>query len=173
MKTPPQKHTSGFTLIEVLVMTGITVILLLSATTIFMTFLVNQSLVMQKQKIKIDGDNALKQMTQMLREAREVVNCDDVSADQEIIYKNISGEVSTFSVMEDSGTQRIASASGEPVATTFLTSGEFEVSDFSPDCMEENEAYLVTVTFNLTDNSLSFSQNPLQQNFTTKVSLRN
>lgn len=160
---------SGFTLLEVLVMTGITVILLLSATAIFMTFLVNQSLITQKQKIKTQGDNALKQMTQVLREAREVVNCEEVAIDQEITYKDIANNEGSFFIEEN----RIASDSASSSDRVFLTADDLTVSEFSPSCTLGYESYLVKIKFTLEIETQSFADSPLKQTFEADVSLRN
>lgn len=167
MNLLPAPSRSGFTLIEVLVITGITVILLLSASAIFMTFLLNQSLVTQKQKIKIDGDNALKQITQVLREARTIENCAQVEADEAIVFSDILGNQGEFYITDD----RLASESA--LQTVYLTSDDLRAFNFSANCSLSQDSYLVKIQFSLADDEPSFSQNPLQQTFEANVSLRN
>ena len=156
---------SGFTLIEVLVITGLTAILLLSSSAIFMTFLVNQSLISQKQQIKIEGDNALKQMSQVLREAKVVEECGVGKSN--IIFSDLSGNQATF----DNTNDRVASKSGN--STTYLTSENLALSNFLTDCFYVNNSYLVKIQFTLTNPGPNFNNNPLNQTFSTTVNLRN
>jgi type II secretory pathway component PulJ len=167
MTSLPQHSQSGFTLIEVLVMTGLTVILLLSASAIFMTFLLNQSLVTQKQQIKSEGDNALKQMVQVLRQAKTIEDCQ--TGQDEITFTDVSNSQGRYYL--DLDNNRIASASTPP--TVYLTSDDLSVSNFSADCALSHESYLVKFQFTLSNNTPSFGSNPLEQTFEASVSLRN
>ncbi len=161
------KSTSGFTLIEILVITGLTVILLLSASAIFMTFLLNQSLVTQKQQIKIEGDNALKQMVQVIREAKDIENCENVEANQAINFTNILGNQGWFFLESN----RVASTSA--IGTIYLTSDSIFVSDFNPSCVFDQSTYLVKIEFKLVGVNPGFGQTPFEQTFKANVNLRN
>lgn len=161
----PQHSQSGFTLIEVLVMTGLTVILLLSASAIFMTFLLNQSLITQKQQIKNEGDNALKQMIQVLRQAKTIENCD--TGESELTFTDIANNQGRFYLASN----RIASESSQP--TIYLTSDNIQVTNFLANCSLSYESYLVNFQFTLSNNTPNFGEDPIQQTFTANVSLRN
>ncbi len=164
---------SGFTLLEILVFTGLTSILLLSASAIFMTFLVNQSAIMQRQKIKIEGDNALKQMTQILREAKTVENCPGSA--QRVVYENVFREQGEFYIHnyfhDGNEMSRIASKSSS--GTVYLTSEDFAASNFSADCRVKDESYLLKIKFSLSSKGPDFEAHPFTQTFENSVSLRN
>ncbi len=65
-KTPQ----AGFTLVELLITTSLTVLLMLTITTMFMTFLVGNSKTNIRKSVKEEGLHALNQMEFIIRNAR-------------------------------------------------------------------------------------------------------
>ena len=170
------KQKSGFTLIEVLVVTGLTVIIMLGTVSLFMTFMLNQARVTRKQRVKTVGDNALKQIVQVLREARQIVNCDgDGSSTNSIIFQDLSGLEGVYDLRIDEiseGNSRIASSAGE--ATVYLTPEDIEASSFFATCYPSENSYFIRFNFTLEDSGGAvFSNQPTTQTFSASVSLRN
>jgi type II secretory pathway pseudopilin PulG len=167
MLTAPNHHPQlGFTLIEVLVITGLTVIILLSTVTLFLTFMVNQASLSRKQAVKIAGDNVLKQMEQTLRGVRGVTNCN--TGQSEVSFYDFTSKNGRFYV----DSNRIASDAGNQ--TYYLTTDDIGVSNFNIDCYPGQNQELVRFSFTLTDDSgLGLSDTAIEQVFATSVSVRN
>ncbi len=156
----------GFTLIEVLVITGLTVIILLSTVVLFMTFMINQASISRKQAIKIAGDNALKQIEQTLRGVRGIQTCTENLND--VSFYDLTNQTGRF--YKDNN--RIASAAGSE--TYYLTPDDLNVDSFDVNCYPGQDKELVHFSFTLSDNSgFGLSDSPLQQTFTTSVGVRN
>lgn len=161
------KLNSGFTLTEVLVITSLTVIIMLSSVVLFMTFLLNQNLISQKQKLKTEGDNALKQITQILREANQITDCPFVNQTSLTFIDPTQAEIS-LTVVDSRLTINQTDLSIN------LNSEDLSAQNLLVTCREGEEATLVSVSFELTNNTaLRFTETPITQTFSTTVSLRN
>jgi len=160
-----QSPNYGFTLVEVLVITSLTVILLLGSMTIFMTFMLNQSRLMSKQRIQKAGDDALAQMTRVLREARSITGC----------ATNMS-TLPFVDLLEKSGSYTVT---GGQIASTaadntvyILTSDNLTASAFTANCYPGVESDYLKISFTISDDNNLRGQS-LTQDFSTGISLRN
>lgn len=131
MQTP---KTYGFTLIEVLIVTGVLgVVSLVIAQVLFTTIRTNTKSEVQKE-IKYSGDYALDTMTRMIQNAIEISapGCDETGIyNTSLTLKNPDGETTTFSL---DGT-RIASVGS---TTDYLTGTSVAVIGSSTDVACEN-----------------------------------
>ncbi|KUK79570.1 MAG: hypothetical protein XD95_0303 [Microgenomates bacterium 39_7] len=165
MKNNSLKQIFGFTLIEVLVITGLTAIIMLATVSLFMTFLFNQGKISQRQEIKNAGNNALKQITQVLREAKRIDSC-SLGRD-EINYVDLNNHAGSF--IEDDGI--LILNTGTQVD---LTPDHLRVDDFSADCYEGDPSQYIKVSFTLVNpNPGGLSGDPISQDFSTSITLRN
>ncbi len=177
--------THGFTLIEVLVVVSLTVIIMLTASALFMTFLISGAKTNNTQLVKIEGDQALNQMAFLLRNSLQLLPNSADPAEvcetgmREIALESYDGGSTTLSAQNDANDNnqtKIASSSG--TKQQFLTSSAVQIIDgptfdcaISPD---GNPAY-VQITFTLRKGTpnLDKARDVIEQTFTTGVSLRN
>ena len=160
-----QSPNYGFTLVEVLVITSLTVILLLGSMTIFMTFMLNQSRLMSKQRIQKAGDDALAQMTRVLREARSIPGC-DIDMDP-LPFVDLLEKSGSYTIDDD---DRISSEAAE--TTYLLTPDNLTASAFTANCYSGVESDYLKISFTISDDNTLGGQ-ILTQDFSTGISLRN
>jgi prepilin-type N-terminal cleavage/methylation domain-containing protein len=168
--------TKGFTLLELLIVVSLVVILMLSATSLFLTFLIGNSKSNAIQTVKNEGTYALSQMEFLIRNAINIApNSSDVSCGEdmnEFVIVSIDGNSTTFFAEEDNGVDKIASNSG-----VYLTSDEVElVAGPEFDCAQasgSNQSY-VNVSFTLRKGSPGVDQATeiVEQQFETSVNIR-
>lgn len=159
-------------MIELVVVVGISVILTLSASALFLTFLINNTRSTAIQTIKEEGTYALSQMSFLLRNAitlepnSQSVTC--ASDMDEITFTSLDGGVTTLEAQVDGTTTRIASNSG-----IFLTSDRVTVTsgpEFDCDAASKH----ITITFSLRKGTqgVDTAKEIVEETFTTGVSLR-
>ncbi len=183
MAGPHQIHHSrnaqaGFTLLEVVVATAITVIMMIAATGLFLATLRTNTKDNQVTSVKTDGDYAISQIEFLLRNAVSIVpnpatptapSC--TSGMQSITFKLIDGGITTLG----SSNGLIASKSAAVASTAYLTSPATTLSDLTFDCSQAGTNYgtYVTVSFSLSkDETNSNLPNTLTQDFKTSVNVR-
>lgn len=174
------KHSrlSGFTLIELLIVVSLSVMLMLSASSLFMTFLLGNTKVTRMQLIKHEGEYVMSQMEFLLRNAVQLVaNDDDQVCERNmtsIAFVSIdSGEtLLNKSVDPSDGKEKIASNSAK-----FLTSGDVDIVN-GPyfDCTESEDklTQYVSIRFTLRKGTptLDVERDILEQEFISGVGLR-
>jgi len=157
----------GFTLIEVLVVTGITVILLLGATSFFITFLISQARTTQKQQLKNAGEGILKQITQTLREARNVDPC--TTGMNSINFFTINNRQAGYSFV----TNQIVFSTEDGSST--ISPEDMTVTSFVTNCYQtpQNSQMLQVIVTLENPKIQGPSGEALSQEFSTSVQLRN
>lgn len=176
MKSPYNKFSSGFTLIEVLVMTSLAVIILLSSVSLFMTFLLNQATISQRQKVRTEGDNALKQMVQLLREAKSIENCETASTTNSIVFKDVDNNEATFLIKaQDEGEGAVNRIVLQADNEIFLTTKDLQANDLLVNCSynQNQGTYFIRFSFDLINPKRTLTDKELSQTFEASVSLRN
>lgn len=169
-------NRSGFSLIELLIVVTLTVMLLLTASVLFMTFLVGGSKVNNTQLVKQEGQYAISQMEFLLRNAVELLPNDSgnecVTDMSQIKFKSIDGGITKLFTQEDGGVNKIASNSG-----IYLTSGAVDLAtepDF--DCYQPNdEAHPhINITFTLRKGTpgTNLDRDIVEETFTTSTTIR-
>ncbi len=157
------KAKSGFTLIEVLVISGLTVIIMLTTVSIFMTFLVNQARISDRQELKNAGENAVRQITQALREAKEIEDCTTGMTD---VIEFIDQDNQSGTITRTSERLRLGSM---PLTPTHLT-----VTSFSADCFDGQPSQHIRVRLTIENPTpKGISDGEIVQNFSTSITLRN
>jgi prepilin-type N-terminal cleavage/methylation domain-containing protein len=154
----------GFTLMEVLVVSGIMTLFALTVISVFLSTVRGGSKAQLVQVVHQDGDFALKRMAAMIRNGLEADCIGDFT------ITNSDGGMSSFTLVEDDSINRIASNSSE-----FLTGKVAKTSDLSFTCYD---GYLgnqvVTIKFTLTAGGEAGAQlqEKLVQEFATSVATR-
>lgn len=169
------KVEAGFTLIELLIVTALIVILSLTVSAMFMTFLVTNARTNTKNTLKVEGSHALTQMEYMLRNSYQLVENSDAqlcqSSMDRIAFESIDGQQTEFYLDDSIDPSKIASNSA------YLTSDRVMVQNLSFSCTEAYSGVRsVTIDFDLSKivPSVSNTTNEAStEHFSAIVSLRN
>ena len=182
-KISSSSFQTGFTLIEVLVVVSLTVMLMLTASTLFMTFLIGNTKTSSNILIKNEGNYANTQMEFLIRNAVDILpNSDNqtcATGMNELVIKSIDGGITTLTSLEDptdNNLPKIASISGS--SNQFLTSGSLTLlSGPTFNCTQPAYATspYITTAFTLQKGTPGVDQprDIVQQNFGSSVSIRN
>lgn len=168
----------GFTLIELLIVVTLSVMLMLSASSLFMTFLLGNTKVTRMQLIKHEGEYAMSQIEFLLRNAVQLIGNDEdqiCENDMESIafVSWDSGQTILNKTIDPSDDKpKIASNSSK-----FLTSGDVDIIN-GPyfDCTESEDklTQYVGIRFTLRKGTptLDVERDILEQEFISGVGLR-
>ncbi|MBD3279697.1 MAG: hypothetical protein GF390_03230 [Candidatus Pacebacteria bacterium] len=160
---------NGFTLIEILVVSSLAIILMLAASALFMTFMISNTKINIDQKIKNEGNYALRQIEYLLRNSQEITStCPGTQND--ISFTDLDGQTTT--IKADSG--KIASESS---STVYLTS-DYSVLVDDPQfaCyLGTNDTQYIEVSFSLKNRGggSESSSDTSVQDFNTGITVRN
>ncbi len=176
---------NGFTLVEVLVVVSLTVMIMLTASALFMTFLISGSKATNIQLIKTEGEHALNQMAFMLRNSISLLpNSSDQTCESnmsEITFQSIDGRTTTFGSVNDTSdgnATKLASTSATTSTSIFLTSSSVQIVEgptFDCAATADGSGPYVTISFKLRKGTpnLDREHDIVEETFTTGVSLRN
>ena len=174
-----ERHSreGGFTLIEMLVVTALSVIILIGASSLFLSSLVSSAHKDTVTAVKQEGDFAVGQMEFLLRNAISIEpNPSAPGAPyctqgmKSITFREQDNGVSTLGIVNN----KIASSSGN--LTVYLTSDSINLNTQDPifDCQQmANAGGYINIHFTLSaQNTNSGTPNAVSQTFTTSVNLR-
>lgn len=162
-KIKKYKIASGFTLIEVLTVSGIMALFSLTLIGIFLATIRGGTKAQLISSVHQEGDFALKSMTKMIRESSSIDCTGDFTVTAQDGYNTV------FSLVDD-GHTKIASNSSQ-----FLTSNLAEASALNFLCYEgATGMQIVTVSFTLTVGEVENVKvsEKVTQSFATSVSTR-
>ena len=176
MNQPSVHANNGFTLIELLIVIAMSVVLMLTASTLFLTFLVGNTKLNSEKLIKQEGRYAIQQMEFLLRNAIELIpnysgqECE--ASMSSIRFNSIDGELTTFMVEEDGGVDKIASNSG-----VYLTSNAVTIVDgLHFECIQEDDQSHPHININFTlrrgTPGLDEERDIIEETFSTSTTLR-
>lgn len=172
------RKQAGFTLIELLIVVTLSVMLMLSASSLFMTFLLGNTKVARMQLIKHEGEYAMSQIEFLLRNAVQLV-----ANDEGLICENNMASIAFVSL--DSG-ETTLNKTVDPIdsmskiasnSAKFLTSGDVEITN-GPifDCVESDDklTQYIGIRFTLRKGTptLDETRDILEQEFISGVGLR-
>jgi len=164
-KDPSNINQTGFTLIELLITTSLTVMLMLTITTMFMTFLVGNSKTNVSKKVKEEGLTALSQMEFIMKNAHYVEGT--CTSGSSIDITSLDGGTTTYSVLNN----KIASSS---TTTRYLTSDNVDISGLNFECTGETGNRQIIVSFDLEKNAPTLSDEALvSEHFEAIINMRN
>ncbi len=175
-RTLKTAKNQGFTLIELMIVTSLMVILSLTVSAMFMTFLVTNARTNTKNTLKIEGSYALSQMEFLLRNSYQVVENSDTQICQasmdKIKLESLDGGQTEFFLELNGTSTKIASNSG-----MYITSDEVEAENLQFSCTESvSGGRSVKIDFDLNKVIPSVNNTSAEestQHFSTIVSLRN
>lgn len=155
----------GYTLIEVITVSGIMALFSLTLIGIFLATIRGGNKAQLVQRVHQSGDFALKSMARLIRASDEISSCG-----ASITVEQADGSSTVFSIEDDAGVDRVASNSAQ-----FLTSNSHQASDLDFTCYDGDVGnQVVTIRFTLTAGGGEGSQvqENLTQDFATSVSTR-
>ncbi|AKM79167.1 MAG: hypothetical protein UX85_C0003G0036 [Candidatus Beckwithbacteria bacterium GW2011_GWB1_47_15] len=158
-------RSKGFTLIEVLTVSGIMALFSLTIISVFLASVRGGTKARVVQRVRQNGDFAQETMARMVR-AAETVTCGAGS----LTLENPDGGESVFSQVSDGGVNRVASNSSQ-----FLTASTMEASGLTFACYQgELGNQVVTINFTLAIGTEAGAQvqEKASQTFTTSVATR-
>lgn len=178
LKRTTFSQAAGFTMIELLVITSLSVILMLATSTLFISFLMGRTKVSAIKQVKDEGQYALNRMEFLIRNAIEVLPNNEYPTGCELDMESFSirsldGGITTFFSETDASDDRpkIASNSG-----VYLTSGSVQLVDGPRfDCTEPSDSTLqhVVIRFTLQRGATEIEQQSFaRSDFQTSVSIR-
>lgn len=164
---------AGFTLLEFLVVTSISVVLLATVSAFFMTFIVGSTKSAFEQKAKLEGERAMERMTHLVRNAR-TINSLCMAGLNTIEFENSDGGVTILSAIDG----RIASTSATTGKVYYLSSdfAALEPADTIVfNCLEgENKQNYVEIYFKLKRGTgATNDQETIMREFRSGVAVRN
>ena len=154
-----QRQQTGFTLVELLVVVGITAMVMITVSTIFMTFLLSNARTNARRVIQSDGNTAMTQIEFEIRNAKSVT----CSGGTTLHVTNGNNE--TLIIEKNSSTSKLL------IGTRVITSQTIVASTGGPTftCNPTNSQVKVKFGLNINDD---FSHE-LTQNFESTVQVRN
>ncbi len=150
----------AFTLLELLITTGVTALLLLAISSLFITFLATAYKSRISQNLRESGGNATRQIIDMLRNANEITS--PCESETQLDYISIIGSDDLETIIREED-DRIASISAN--GKYYLTEGSSLSTDYVQNLLftcyptEEGKKY-IEVNFNLKVGSDEIENNP-------------
>lgn len=168
----------GYTLVELIIVVGITVIMLLTAVSLFYTTMIGGSKTTTTEDVKQSGQYALNQLTYMIYNARKLVpNADGTTicaaGMTSLGLQNQDLNTTIFQTATVNGFVRIASNSG-----VYLTPANMNVTDgptFTCTQPTDSSSPTISIAFTLKKGTdgVDNPRNIISIPFQTQVSLRN
>lgn len=173
----------GYTLIELVVVIGLSAILLISAVSLFFTTFIGGGKTASLEYTKQAGGQALAQMTFLIRNSRKIIQnssgttCGSPMSTLKV--ENLDGGTTEFAVVTNGTTSQIASQSGG--LNSFLTPSEVSVSNFTFTCSPVSYASntwdgsppIVGISFTLQKGAGGLARDLVSIPFSTSITLRN
>ncbi len=168
---------AGFTMVELLIVVTLSVMLMLGATALFMTFLIGNTRTNADQTVKAEGEYALSQIEFLLRNSVELISnsygqeCE--ASMQEIAFLSYDGGVTyLFGEEDEDGFTKIASNSG-----VYLTSSDVDITSgpiFNCEASDDGLIQYVDINFTLRKGTPGVNQanEIVEQTFSTGVNVR-
>lgn len=176
-QAPKGRSSTGFTLIEVLVIVFLVGLIVIVGGNLFFSILKGASKTGITKEVKQNGDYALGVMERAIRNAQEIVQNSDgqtcTSAMNKIKVKAVDGGETEFGCVSEDGVAKIASGSGRLTGKN-LTLGATCPGSLSFSCDEVSFPPKVTISFTLSQKGTAGRpEEKAQISFQTTVSLRN
>ncbi len=171
---------AGFSLIEVLVSTALLVLLLMTATTMMMTFLVSNAKTSIRHTVKGEGSFALAKMEHLIRNAETITtpNCTQDGANNAAITMKNFDDTNTYTlaISSSGGTNQISYQNTVTLSSELFTSTNADVTNFNLKCYgTDSQNRRIEILFDLTRTvvSVQANTNPITENFRSVVQVRN
>lgn len=172
--TKQKSLQKGFTIIEIIIVSGLSIMLMLTISSLFMTFMIGNANANMRKTVYAEGNYALNQMSFLIRNATSIT-C-TTTPNPVVTLTSIDGGQTAFKKMGTVGNYRIAS---ESAVTHFpnggflnLTSSEVDVTSFGFTCPNAGDAKYIGIDFQLRHKGSS-GTSAVEENFKANVLVRN
>jgi len=141
------KHANGYTLVELIIVIALTIVILVTATSLFFTTILGGGKTATAERVKQAGEHAMSQMLFLIRNARRVSTNNEgaicAAGMTSLALQGQDDAVALFATQQDSnGNKRIASGSG-----IFLTPSDMDLSaPLAFDCSDQGDGTPATIT---------------------------
>lgn len=161
-------HTkkAGFTLVELLVVSGITGLLLLTVSTMFMTVLVGRAQSSLREQVHTEGNEIIGRIEFIVRNSVSVENCGVPGS----VFSTISGDKVFFEI--PGGTTDLVMDVNAGSDRDVLNSASMKVTSFTLSCEEVASSNKKSVKLNFVLQHAE-TETTISETFTTWVQLRN
>ena len=177
------KKQDGFTLLELMIVDGLSVMVMMTVTSMFLTFIITSNKSNIKQKLHNEGEEALSNIEFILRNSQKLVpgidgsticNNDPNSPMSNIAVQGLDGYVTTLQTYP-LGAGEIASYSTAINDYYYLTSDETILSNLLFYCLNgQEDSYYVSASFDLKIGSSDENDRETSiEHFQTGITLRN
>lgn len=140
---------TGFTLIELIIVVALSVMLMLTASALFMNFLLSGTKTNIEQNIKAEGSHAMAQFEFFIRNAQGLNSAYTCGSGASIIIDTIDNDTLTLGAINDAGKTKLAYTSAAN-GTSHLTSGGNTLSGLNFICHSgDNDSYYIEISFQL------------------------
>lgn len=158
------QNQKGFTVVEIIIVSGLSIMLMLTMSSLFMTFMIGNATTNMRKTVYSDGNYAINQMSFLIRNAISIT-----CTGSKVTLTSIDMLETIFEKNGD----RIASASAvHPGGSLNLTSEEVEVTSFSFTCPAPGDAKYIGIDFQLRHKGSS-GASTVTEDFKTQVLVRN
>jgi len=171
--------STGFTMIELLVVVSLSVILMLATSTLFLTFLLGRTKVTAIKSIKDEGQYALGRIEFLIRNAVEVVGSPAYPTGCELgmesfTFRSLDGELTTFfsEIDPSDNREKIASNSGIYLTSDQVDLIEGPIFDCTQPADETSQHVEVFFTLRRGTPGVSSDQEIAESEFKTSVTVR-
>lgn len=158
--------SSGFTLIELVMVLGLGVLIIMSVTSLFITSLASSAKGNVSKLLKSEGEQAMNTMAFLLRNAKDIENCEGTTNSNAIQLTSRDNGITILSIDSE---ERIASNSAR------LTSDAVSVGNtlrFTCEEGFEGSGKYISISFTLTKESQS-GTTTISEEFSSGVQVRN
>lgn len=170
-----KKQNHGFSLIELLIVSALSIVLILTSTSLFLTSMLTNNKIKMEQEIKTEGNYALNFMKLMLRNAVSIETCP--SSSDSITFSMADGMKTTFSLSSSSQIASSSTANGtfnltsNNITTQRQNSSGTSIPIFN--CFQStNKNYYVNISFTMKKGPGTISsKNTVFENFSTATTL--
>ncbi|MFZ5376728.1 MAG: hypothetical protein ACOZAN_03630 [Patescibacteria group bacterium] len=142
-------NQAGFTVIELLIVTLLSVMLMMAVSTVFMTFMLNSAKLSIEQSIKAEGSHTVDQIATILRNARTIESCttDMVS----VVVRDVDDQqLQIYTTPSLNGEHRIAVRNLTTNTTKNFTSADNTITpSLRFNCFSDDNSTFVSYSFGL------------------------
>jgi hypothetical protein len=164
------RKPTGFTLVELLIVMTLSIMLLLTASSLFMTLLIGNTKTNSSQLIKAEGTTAMNQIEFLLRNAVEIPTC--VASSNTLTIRSLDGGTTVLGSTLNNGKYKIASNS------SYLTSESVDLvgNQVTFSCAQSADGLskYVTTTFTLRKGIPNFdsARDIVEETFSAGINMR-
>lgn len=167
------KNQAGFSLIEMLAVTTILVMLLMTASVLFMNFMISGAKTIALQKLKDESSFAMQTMQQLIVNAKQVTELSNCSSSgvtrNSLELTDRNNQTFTFSIDDD----KIASASSATANPFYLTSDFSQIDSLAFTCYTNQNSQYISIKITMSKATDDLAPSSISQTISGGAVIRN